>query len=307
MPTLDPTIAQKIAELREQAERLMGQGEYEKAGQTYMKALEALPDRAAHRELSAQLCFDYGRAYFMAKQWKLALHGFRMAVGHPSFEKNPELHLYIGMAYHHKGERKEAMRVLNWAHHLGGDDVFKNVHPKFLEIAKQAYGAQSPTRAGQSTLAPEIESKVNQLRREADELMAKRQYKKAAETYIAAFRLLPKPTDQWEELTPQLCFEWGRAFFMDKQWEVSLNSFDSALRYRSFAEKAELHLYMGMAYHHLRKHMKARQALNYAHFLGGDDAFKGVDPIFLEIATKPYAHEKAKKKKSDQKKKKAHS
>ena len=133
-------------------------------------------------------------------------------------------------------------------------------------------------------LPSELAQQIDRLCKQGDDLMDTGDYLKAAQKYIDALRLLPRPIEQWE-VTPHLAFFWGLAYFKAKKWDTAVNSFASALAYASHADDPNVHLHIGMAYHNDHKPRKGKMHLSKAFELGGCEVFHGVEDVYLEIAT----------------------
>lgn len=146
-PVLDAAIAQKIDEMCELADQQMEAGEYERAAQTYIEAYRLLPMPRGQWQVTPHLCFFWGLAFFKAKQWDTAINSFYSALEYSSFAQNPELHLYIGIAYYHDGKLRNAERFLKKAFQLGGCEVFHDVENKFLEIATRTRSTKSKKKS----------------------------------------------------------------------------------------------------------------------------------------------------------------
>jgi len=107
----------------------------------------------------------------------------------------------------------------------------------------------------------------------ADELYASGDYVTAASQYIAAWRLLPRPREQWEAGCGIIkC--WGEAYLTAGQPDVAINSFESARVYPGGDRDAPLFVLLATAYLCAGDRPRARRAFE----LGGEAAFDDASP-----------------------------
>lgn len=131
----DHTMAD-IERLCAEGDRHMEQGGLAEAYQSYIAALQLVPEPVEEHEASTWILAALGDVYFQAKDYRQAVTVLTDAMHCPDAIGNPFLHLRLGQAQLETGNEERAADELCRAYMGGGSDIFDEDDPKYFAFLK---------------------------------------------------------------------------------------------------------------------------------------------------------------------------
>ena len=131
-------------------------------------------------------------------------------------------------------------------------------------------------------LSPELEDKIDLLRKVGYELQMSKKYLKAIEKFKEAYELMPEPRDQWQ-YAPLLTSAIAGNYFLHKDYKNSLDYFRELMTFPGSIGEASNHFHIGKCRFELGQLEKARYELLRAYLLDGAFLFEGEDRKYYEL------------------------
>ncbi len=136
MAKLDDALYSRILEMTKIAEGKQTVGACKDAARIYLEALEMLPKPIEQWEAATWLSGRAADALFLDRQYAAALDELRRTLRLPDAVSNPFIWLRHGQSLYEQGNMAESQQSLLKAYMLGGEDVFEDEHPKYLNAIK---------------------------------------------------------------------------------------------------------------------------------------------------------------------------
>ena len=134
---LDDTLHARITGLSECGDQFIADGAYHEGLQSYMDALQLLPDPAENWEAATWLLSAIGDAYYSQKDFQKALEAFSDALICPGGLGNPFIHLRLGEIQYDLQNMDKAKDEFTRAYMGAGEEVFAKEDPKYITWLRQ--------------------------------------------------------------------------------------------------------------------------------------------------------------------------
>jgi len=114
----------------------MEQGQLAEAYQSYIAALQRVPEPVEEHEASTWILAALGDLYCQAKDYRQAVTVLSDAMHCPGAIGNPFIHLRLGQAQLESGNEERAADELCRAYMGGGSEIFDEDDPKYFAFLK---------------------------------------------------------------------------------------------------------------------------------------------------------------------------
>ena len=136
MTELPDALHDKVVALSEAGDSLAEDGNYRKAIETYIEALELLPQPSTQWEAATWLLTAIGDANFLSGNFEYAGKALSDAMHCPGAIGNPFIHMRLGQVHFELGNLDRAADELARAYLQEGKVIFEADDPKYLEFVK---------------------------------------------------------------------------------------------------------------------------------------------------------------------------
>jgi tetratricopeptide (TPR) repeat protein len=134
---LDDSLYARITELSDQGNDYVEDGNFDEAIEKYKEALALMPEPIEEWEASTWLMTALGETYFFKQDYKNALQTLQNAMHCPDAIGNPLIHLRLGQVQFEVGNQARAKDELARAYMGGGEEIFEDEDPKYLDLVKK--------------------------------------------------------------------------------------------------------------------------------------------------------------------------
>ena len=136
MNKLPKDIAQLVDDLCRQADRFAGIDQFDDAIEKYQAAWDLLPTPQNQWPSATWILLSVGDAYFGLKEYATAAGILLDAIDYPDGDANPFLYLRLGQCLLETGQLDDAANALEEAFRRGGESLFEDEDPKYLNFVK---------------------------------------------------------------------------------------------------------------------------------------------------------------------------
>ncbi len=126
-----------VQEVISKADIALGLGDYKKALKMYRFALSLLPSPFYEHDLSTSILSAIGDVYWVQSDFDKAREVFSDVLLCPGAAASEYIRLRRGQIYFELGDMKKAKTELACAYMNGGEEVFYDEEPKYLEYIKR--------------------------------------------------------------------------------------------------------------------------------------------------------------------------
>jgi tetratricopeptide (TPR) repeat protein len=133
---MDDARQERIAELCSEGERLAEQRELATALLRFREALALIPRPVEEHDASARVLTAIGDMCFLLGRYSEGKHALQGAVRSSGGVAVPFIHLRLGQCELELGNRERATDELSRAYQCGGEELFANDDPKYLEFLR---------------------------------------------------------------------------------------------------------------------------------------------------------------------------
>jgi tetratricopeptide (TPR) repeat protein len=131
-----------------------------------------------------------------------------------------------------------------------------------------------------ATLPNDIHDRITTLCNEGDLLAGDNHYDEARDKYVAAYKLLPEPKDQWDAAT-WIFTAIGDVRFKQGDYEKSYKAFSFAIQCPSGLGNPFIHLRLGQLHFEFEHEEKALDELMRAYMGAGKEIFDEDNPKYF--------------------------
>jgi tetratricopeptide (TPR) repeat protein len=150
MPKLPEELRQMIDKLCQKGDQFAQIDQLDDALDQYESAWALLPDPKNQWPAATWILMAAGDAYYERRDFAAASETLRDALNFPDGETNPFIWLRLGQSLFELGDLNEAANSFEAACRMGGEELFADEDPKFLDFLKTQHGimrVQSPPRS----------------------------------------------------------------------------------------------------------------------------------------------------------------
>lgn len=133
---LDDKVHDQIVQLCEEGDTLVEEGQFDKAIESYIEALDLVPSPKNNWEASTWIYTALGDAYFINDDYEMAKSNFYNALNCPDGITNPLILLRLGESLFECGELDKAKEYLLKAYMLEGYKIFVEEDDKYFKLIK---------------------------------------------------------------------------------------------------------------------------------------------------------------------------
>lgn len=126
----------KVEFLMQKGDNFVENKKYEKALKLYREAVSLVPEPFQEQDISTEIITAIGDTYFLMGEYEKAYRAFSDVMLCPGATANAYIRLRRGQIAFEKNDMKIAKRELACAYMNGGEEVFKDENPKYLEFIK---------------------------------------------------------------------------------------------------------------------------------------------------------------------------
>jgi tetratricopeptide (TPR) repeat protein len=134
---LDQATHEQVVSLASEGDSLLEAGELSAALNTYLQALELLPEPVHQWEAATWLLTALGDVLFLQGNYLEAQNSLHEALHCPGAVGNPFIHLRLGQINYELQEPVRAKDEFVRAYMGGGDEVFEGEDPKYKQCIKE--------------------------------------------------------------------------------------------------------------------------------------------------------------------------
>jgi tetratricopeptide (TPR) repeat protein len=138
IPVLSDDLVSKVKQLCYRGYQHYDESDYQQALRAFYQAWLLLPKPQTQWREAGWALTAIGDTYFRTRQYSQSCEALRSALLCPAAVDSPFVHLRLGQSLHELGESKDALRELEIAHQLGGDDVFGREDVKYRKLLDSA-------------------------------------------------------------------------------------------------------------------------------------------------------------------------
>lgn len=311
----------QIDRLVAKAERHLRAGNAGPALEALHEAWELLPAPRTEQRVALMVAGGLGDVYGDTEDYGREREWAETALRCPGGAENASVHLRLGQALFHMGERKRGVAELVRAKELGDDNTFRSVDPAYhLLVLQEINGADlswalpdefrppaaevcrtaDARPANSATNSPDIQEEAldcapavlpEAVGRELDALcergnaaMEDERYAEAAQSFWQGWELLPEPKLNWDA-SLWLLASLGDSQYLSNNLQGAHDYFRYALQAPEGTGNGFVWLRLGQCLALLGDKEAAVDPLARAYLLEGAEIFEDEDPEFLRLAT----------------------
>jgi tetratricopeptide (TPR) repeat protein len=151
-------------------------------------------------------------------------------------------------------------------------------------LTAQSIGMRLEASRLPSALPKNVQQQVATILTDSAGLIAKKEYRKAVESAVKAFEVVPEPQEKHKEMVEILAII-GEANFQAKAFEQARRALSDAMHFPGALGDPWLHLRLGQSQLELGNHERAKDELARAAMGGGKEIFTSEDPKYWKYVT----------------------
>ncbi len=151
MPKLPDELRQMIDKLCQKGDQFAQIDQLDDALDQYESAWELLPDPKNQWPAATWILMAAGDVYFEKRNFAAASETLRDAIDFPDGDSNPFIWLRLGQSLFELAELNGAAESLETAFKIGGEDLFADEDPKYVNFLKTQLGIMNSPPPPRST------------------------------------------------------------------------------------------------------------------------------------------------------------
>lgn len=136
MSVLTDDLHQRITKLCQEGDDCVNSDDYQAGLKKYHLAWSLLPEPKEDWEAATWVLSAIGDAHVFSTDFKSAVSAFTNALRCPDGLGNAFVHLRLGECYFELGDSRKAYDEFTRAYMGGGEEIFEDEDPKYLECVK---------------------------------------------------------------------------------------------------------------------------------------------------------------------------